>query len=93
MTTLGCVVGALPSGVVVTGVVFNTEPTPVIWVGLPSEDTFNAVVGLFAGSLLDTSVALSVVKLTGFLPSLSSPTLTDLNSTSSFVENVNLPLS
>ena len=68
---------------------FNTEPTPFNCVGFASVPVplliFNAVVGLFAASLLEASVALSVVKLTGFLPSLSSPTFTEVNSTLSFV--------
>ena len=77
----------VPFVLVSTGFTFRVEPTPVIWVGLPSEEeTFNAVVGLFAGSLLEASVAFTVVKLTGFLPSLSSPTFTEVNSTSSFIE-------
>ena len=72
-----------------TASVFNTEPTPVIWVGLLSEDTFNAVVG--CSGLLFAVITSPFFNSTGFLPFAVSPTFTVVNSTLSFVENVNLP--
>ena len=50
---------------VLTSAVFNTEPTPVNCVGLPSEETFNAVVGWLPSALLFAGLAFSVFNVTG----------------------------
>ena len=56
----------VPFGFVPTGFTFRVEPTPVIWVGLPSEeDTFNAVVGSLPVSLLVAGLAFSAFIATG----------------------------